>query len=42
MLSIKYVLSSLGLSATVFNFKPNLGATYITLVSRLITIKTLG
>ncbi len=42
MLNIKKVLGGLGLNAIVFNFKPNLGATYITLVSKLITIKPLG
>jgi hypothetical protein len=42
MLSIKLVLGGLGLNATVFSLKPNLGATYITLVSKLITIKPLS
>jgi hypothetical protein len=42
MLNIKWILDGLGLSAIVFNFKPSLGATYIPLVRRLITIKPLG
>jgi hypothetical protein len=42
MLSIKLVLGGLGLNAIVFSFKPHLGATCITLVSSLITIKSLS
>jgi hypothetical protein len=42
MLSIKHVLGGLSLSATIFSFKPKLGATYNMLVSKLVIIKPLG
>jgi hypothetical protein len=41
MFNIGYILGGLNLGAT-FNLKRNLGATYVTLVSRLIGIKFLS
>jgi hypothetical protein len=42
MLGIRQVLNGLGLGVTLFNFTPNLGATYVTLISRLVDIGSLS
>jgi hypothetical protein len=42
MLGIKQVLSGLSLGVTLFSFTSNLGATYVTLIIRLVDIKSLS
>jgi hypothetical protein len=42
MLDIQKELGGLDLNATLSHFKPNLGATYVTLVNKPISIKPLG
>jgi hypothetical protein len=41
MLGIRQVLSGSGLGVTLFSFTPNLGATYVTSISRLVNIGSL-